>query len=251
MPSPPYDTAEYVLNMARTFVNDAGLSLAGNLLSDTQPYTLTYLNTALRKLQNKLVDNGVETFVKEAILTGMTPVAVNDPGVQVYINWSNYFDGVTLNASPVLPQDMIIPLRLWERQTGTTQEFREMLQAEDGLPSGTATGTQGMWDWRTDSIYFPGANQSVDLRMRYDAYLAEITATSQPIPIMRCANALANYVAQIFANARGSPLADSFGAKGDEEVEMMANRTARRKQRRSIRRRPYGGNGRTTGLYIR
>ena len=65
----PYDTAEYVLNLTRSLGNDAIQSLAGSLLSDAQPYTTVYLNSAYRYVQRKMANVGVQTFKKRIILT--------------------------------------------------------------------------------------------------------------------------------------------------------------------------------------
>ncbi len=80
--SSSYITAEQVLNLTRSLVNDTGQSLAGNILSDAQPYTFQYLNSAYQYLQDELATNGVRTLEKETILTGIAPAAVTDPGTQ-------------------------------------------------------------------------------------------------------------------------------------------------------------------------
>src|SRR4051812_11559149 len=120
----PYDTAEYVLNLARAIANDAALTIDGNLLADDQPYTYVLLNQAWRTLQRKLANSGYERLLREAVLTGFAPVLIPDPALQVYVNWSEYWNGSNVYDSPVLPQDLILPLRLWERPTGTTSQFQ-------------------------------------------------------------------------------------------------------------------------------
>jgi hypothetical protein len=232
---------EQVLNRARVLVNDAAQSLAGNLLADTTPYTLELLNSGYEQLQDELLDRDVETFTKEAVLSSMTPAQITDPGLTVNINFANYFDGVSNNASPVLPQDLILPLRLWERQTGINEIWWPMRPVNDGLPSASQVARLVYWDWRTDAIYFTGSNQTNDLRIRYAAYLPALTASGDAVKIFRSKEALAHLVAARFAFSRGSPFAEGLEAKAMNEIAKMVGRSARKRQRGQHRRLPYGG----------
>ena len=235
----PYDNAEYVLNLARSIVNDASVSLTGSILADTQPYTIPMLNSCYRDLQRELVNRGVETFVKEAILTGLLACTSNDPAVQVYLSFTGYFDGTTLQVSPTLPSDLVMPIRLWERQSGmTSSPFRQLQPTNDGLPTITQTGRMVYWEWKNDSIYFPGATQSNDLRMRYWSFLPDIALSTDTIQIFDAANCLAHKLGKEFGSARGSPLAQYMAAESDRYLQQIVNRTARKKQRGQHRRRP-------------
>lgn len=238
--STAYNTAEYVLNLTRSILNDAAQNIAGNLLADTQPYTFVYLNSAYQFLQDELVNNGVETFKKETVLASVTPVANTDPATQVFIYDQGYNDGGTTHATPALPSDLIVPIRLWERQSGTNSYFVEMQRANDGLPSVAKGSFNVYWEWRTDGIYMPGSLSTEDIRMSYLAYLPDLTDGTSPIQIRRATNALAYLTAAEFALARGSAAAESLREIGIQMIEQMATRTARAKQRGSHRRRPFG-----------
>jgi len=111
---------------------------------------------------------------------------------------------------------MIVPLRLWERQNGTTEDFVQMDPVNDGLPSSSQTSRLRLWDWRGDSIYMPGAIQVNDLRLRYAAYLADLVNGASPVMLLRSKNALAYFTAAQFAAARGSPAADALRNTGLE-----------------------------------
>ena len=71
----PYDNCEFVMQMARAMANDAALSIAGNILSDTQPYVFLLLEKAYRELRKMMTSEGVTTFARTLIVTGLTPVA--------------------------------------------------------------------------------------------------------------------------------------------------------------------------------
>jgi hypothetical protein len=234
-----YNTADYVLNLARSIVNDAAESIEGDILSNDQPYTFVYLNSAYQFLQDELVNNGEETFKKEVVLTGLLPVVNNDPATQVFIYDQGYNNGGTNFSTASLPNDLIVPLRLWERQSSTLNCFIPMGKVTDSLPSIPKQSYNGLWEWRGDSIYMPGALLTTDIRFSYLAYLPDLTDGTSTVQIRRATNALAYLTASEFALARGSAAAESLRGQGVEMIEQMTTRTARGKQRGSYRRRPF------------
>lgn len=238
----PFDTAEYVLNLARSIVNDAAQTISGNLLSDSQPYTFPMLNSVYRTMQEDLTDGGVETFTQETILTQVPITAFpNDPSVQVYINYTGCFDGYNTTANPHLPAGMIGPLRLWERQSGNTAAcFREMQPTNDGLPSRPAYSYLQQWEWRNDTLYFCGALQQNDIRLRYNQYFPDLVDGDSQVQIPRADRALSYLLGREFAAARGSQMFQYMADNYEMAMERFIKRTARRKQRGSHRRRPYG-----------
>lgn len=262
-PTAPFDTVGYVMNLARAMVNDAAQTIAGNLLADSQPYVPKFLNAGWRMLQRRMANRGIEDFAKETVFTNISASTATDPVTQCYINWSNYFDGVTLQASPVLPQDLMVPLRLWERQTGSQDQFTEMRPSNDGLPAIPPTSQYRYWEWRGASaqpgIYFIPANQANDIRLRYQAYLADFAAPAsssgadiatfdaQVVPIMHAGEPLAAYICAAFAQARGSPMAPTFEQKGEDFITEMVLASVRKKQRGQHRRRRYGARSRIFG----
>jgi hypothetical protein len=250
----PLDTVDTVLNLARARINDAQLSISGNVLADSQPYTFTMLNGAFRHLQEDLANAGNPAFINEAVLEDLPVVAWTDPCVQVYMSCQYFFDGSSYYDTPVLPFDCIMPLRIWERQSGTMAQFTEVKPANDGLPDNVKTNYLGLWEWRQNAVYFPGALIMRDIRVRYASYLADIQSSGTAlVPIIRCADALANYVAAEFAFSRGSPdavaVGNSFLTMGQQSMRRMNNRDARREQRGNHRRIGYSA-GRHSGWGI-
>lgn len=243
---PPYDDVETILNFARVIANDCGLSLAGNLLSDAQPYTYTMLNIAWRKLQSKLANNAIEEFPQEIIVSGVPAQAMSalqDMGIQSYLDFSGYNDGVSVYDSVRLPPDLEIPLRLWERVAGQKTEFIPMFPAIDGLPTEPKGGLLRVWEWRDDAIYFLGSSQPVDLRIRYKRILPDSTTNTVVIPLIRCAVPLAYLLVEVFAAGRGSTILPVFNQEKDNEIKQLINSTTRKKQRSNFRRIPYSRRG--------
>jgi hypothetical protein len=240
-PRSPYPTLDHVLRLARVYTNDAAQTLDGNLLALSQPYTLEYVNSAWHKLQDELAEAGAPRLEREVILQQVPIASALDPAVQVSVSYIGSNDGALLWSSPILPQDLMEPMRLHERQTGMIGNFIPMKQSTDGLPRIVQGQRLRWWDWKDDSLYFTGATQLNDLLLRYYAYLPDIPNDPKAqLGILRCQRAMGFYIAGEFAAARGSTAAADLMSKGDDAVQKMTIRIARVKQRLSRRRKPYG-----------
>lgn len=242
----PYDTAGYILDLTRSLINDSAQSLAGSLLSNDQPYTFPLLNAAYRDLQDELANRGVETFAQEQILTlPAVPAAVQaDPATRQLLSFTGFFDGVSTQPNPVLPASLIMPLRIQERPAGTFSAFRNVEQVTDGISGYRVPSSYlGVYDYLGDRIAFIGATNPVDILLRYMLYFPDLLDETSLMQLNRCDRALAALTAARFAQARGSPLADTFTQKAMMYIDDIANRTARRKQRMSRRRQPTGVSG--------
>lgn len=249
VPSTAYGTVEGALNLARALVNDMIVSSSGEILTDTAPFTFPLLNDAADYVQKELMNRGMNTFVKETILASVLPIAVSpaDPGAQVNISDSGYFDGVANHASPVVPFDLIVPQFLWERQTGTQELWVPMQQVLDGLPAVVQNARLGIWEWREDAIFMPGATQSEDVRLRYESETLSFQTTTDVILIRGINSAFANRLAYKFLLSRGSPIAATFSAEADKCILQLATAYSRQKQRVPAVRRRYGHPNVTVG----
>lgn len=252
-------TTANLLNVAAV-ANNLAYSLViptGDIFADSQAYVLPTINLGWRKLQDKLVDRGHPRNENTVLITGLPVCANLDPASEQYINWSGFFDGnvfqtpATLVGCPVLPQDFISPLQLDERLSipGSTAanpnlgQFTSMWPAASGLKSRAKGSRNYYFDWRQDAIYFRGSTLSMDIKMRYQAWLADIAVSpggfsTTPVPISKCALALANYSAAFFVTPRGSLLGPSFEAAGDASLSQITNSWAKLQQRASYSRIP-------------
>ena len=253
VPGDPYATVGEVLQLARVIVNDAfgPNGLDGDLLSNTQPYTPILLQSAWEQLQDELADAGVESLVKETIITAVPAVTMIDPSVTTYITWDGYFDGTVLQpidvGIPVLPFDMIQPAAkgCWERVTGSGSAFTEVIPWDGGLPEGYQSDKLRWYEWRDDKLFFKGATQVLDLKLRYLAYRPELAAdgtisNDELVPIMRSKRAMAYLIGSEFARPRGAQVADNLYAMAEAEIAKLTRRTAHRKAAISYRRRAFG-----------
>lgn len=266
--TPAFDTVDVAMNMARVQLNDCPLALSGNLLSDAQPYTQTFYNLGWREFQKDLAMYGDPAQTSEFISPSLPPVSNIDPYTSVYLSQTAYFDGTSFWVPPdvnVLPQDLIIPLWIRERLGGSQQLFSDMTPCDNGLPGYPKTTYEKYWEWRSagpgngNAVFMPGSTIPRDIYVRYASFLPDaVTATDnsvqwyqQPIPILRCADTLAFYVAAKFAFSRGSEQAtavgNSFLQQGKDAMRSYLNATTMKlRQRVNHRRRPYAA-GRHNG----
>ena len=175
--TPPLDNLETAVNVARVRLMDAIQAIGGDIVTDTAVFTLTAINAAWRRLQELLVNFGCPWLTLETILSSVPLVTSADAGIFVWFNWANYWDGTGNQAAPVLPQDLIAPIRLWERAHGTTAFF-PMDKLLDGLPAVPKLTYNKSWEWRNGAIYMPGSSQVMDLRLRYAAFFADFLAST-------------------------------------------------------------------------
>jgi hypothetical protein len=253
-PSAPYSTVSTVLDLTRARVNDAIATAGGEILTNTAPFTQTFMNGAWRRFQAYLANLGFSRFRTRTILTNFPVVGTQDPSSQTFLNWSEYFDGVSYyipNDVSVLPQDFILPLKIGERQTGSNQKFRHMQMHLDGLPNERKCPWNQFWDWRDDKIFMPGSLANMDFEIEYSRYLTdfitvgEIQWYQQPVPIMRCESSLSNYTAYEFTKSRVDVDAAVFMADAKADAMYLFNNEVGMKQRTNPSRRAY--NGRKSG----
>ena len=237
-----YPIADEVAQLARASVNDMLRDTAGRILTNSAPFTIPYLNSAIRKTQRYFANNGLTNYVKDnVILTGMAPAASTDPSVQVFVSKDGYFDGVKTNPSPVLPNDLILPLMVWERPTNSAAAFQVTNHIdEDGLPSRVPGGSLDIYEWRNDALNFIGATITIDLRLRYEAAITPVgvgaNLTQVVIPLRDAHEALATWVIYYYARARrGMEAAAAIKKLAEEEMDEVINRYVRKDQRIAYR----------------
>ena len=245
-----YPLAENVLNFARAVINDMLRQQAGAILTDTAPFTTIFLNGSVRKTQRYLANNGLfSQVIDNAILTPITPVANGDPATQVSISANGYNDGVNTHGNVVLPPDLILPLSLMQRQTGSGAQFTPMQPSKQPLQSRIPGPYFGDWEWRDDGIYMVGCSNTMDIRIRYEAQIGRISQTANysttSIPIRDGEDALGWGIVMLYAISRGAAQRAEAKAMWTEECDTLINRYVRKDQRIAVRPRGYAAGGGT------
>jgi hypothetical protein len=251
---------ETIMNLVRALVNDSqagatGTPGEGQILTDNpsiSPFTQPFLNSAIRDVYRALRNVGDPALVKDNIIvSGLTPVngpqglGAPDPSIQVYLGFGGYFDGTQINSSLLLPNDVLYVERVWERTTGTNNNFQPMQQPQFGLPSRRQGPVLGEWEWRNYNINMVGSTETKDLRLRYWCALPQFFSStldfaSTFVPIVDCVDAVAYATAVKYAGMLGSPGLASLKADAIEQMRQLKNAHVRRTQSIDYQRIPYG-----------
>lgn len=242
-----------VTTLVRSIINDTypGLNgTQGRIFTDSAPFVIPYLNSALTTLMRKLRNEGVTFPTKDNyIMYNVTPVLAVSPNVQVYIGYNGYFDGSNMHPTPTLPNDMMQPYEVSEQIVGSGLEFEPMSQPQGGIASTNQGPYMGVWEWRDYGIYMPGSTQAKNLRLRYKSTLMPLDVPPTDFPttainIIDSADALAYHMAAMYANARGAAAVEGLIQQRDDAIFDMANEFVRRSQSVQYRRQAYGGDSR-------
>ena len=252
---------ETIANLARSLVNDTqagatGTPGEGQILVDNPaiaPFMQPFLNSAIRKLYRMLRNVGDPVLIKDNVIITGLPVVNSpteglgnpDPTVQTYLSTTGYFDGVQLWPNLLLPGDFLYPIQLWERATGTVDNFQPMQQVQGGLPGQQQSTVLGKWEFRNGNLNFEGATTSRDVRIRYYCSLAQFFSqtldfSSTYVPVPDCTDFLAYEVAVLYATMLGSPGLVSLQAERNDQMFQLKNATTRRAQGIDYHRQPFG-----------
>jgi hypothetical protein len=226
--SSAYNTAGQITALVRSLLNDS----QGNLFTDT--VLLPYANSAYRKVQRAISNGGGGGFIQDDVLLVVTAITQIDTSLQVSIT--------DATAPPnQLPTDLLVPVKLWERPNGSTDDFLEMvdLSQHGGLPSRAQDVTLSVWEWRADGIYFLGATRDTQIRLRYSKAYPDLTDSTSPVLVRNAQEAIAYATAALAAWSRGSPLAARWDEAASDAIEDLVAAAVRREQQTSRRRRPF------------
>jgi len=226
--SSAYNSVGQITSLVRSLLNDA----QGNLFTDT--VLLPYANSAYRKLQRALGNAGGGGFIVDDVLLVVTAVTETGSSLQVSIT--------DATAPPnQLPTDLLVPVKIWERPNGCTDDFLEMvdLTQHGGLPSREQDTTLSIWEWRADGIYFIGATQDTQIRLRYSKAYPDFTDSTSPVLVRNSQEAIAYATAALAGWARGSPLAEKWDDAAADAIEDLVSAAVRREQQSARRRRPF------------
>jgi hypothetical protein len=249
-PAAPFDTVDSVLNLVRSKMLDTIGSLAGDILTDAQPFMQEYTNAGWRELQFFLATLGHSVFKVPFLGVGYPVVAGTDPALWTSLSWTAFINTDGTNYVPpnvtLLPFNMILPLRVSERMTGSQSRWSSMEMARDQLPATRKGIYNGWWLWENNTLYMPGSVYSMDLRMELAIYLGDFVTTGpvfwyqQPVPIARAKNALALFICDEVDKARNEP-AGGFKLLAEQAARHIYNIEVSQKQRVPTQRQPYSG----------
>ena len=113
------------------------------------------------------------------------------------------------------------------------------LTDHDGLPSEQQGQALLYWEWRADGLYFLGATQDTQIRLRYQKSYPDLVDATSPVLIRQAQEALAYAAAAMAGVARGAPQAERWDAAAADALEDLIARATQREQQTGRRRRPF------------
>jgi len=264
-PSSNFPSLLDIANLVRSFVDDdkrgaTGTAGEGQILTNnnTLPQSVTlqnFMNSAIREVRRDCGIMGQPTFIRDNyLLLGLPPVnsvlgvGVMNPAAQQSLTFTGFFDGLVINPNFLLPADLLQPLELWERLTGTPAEFSQMRQSTGPLQPRNQVFALRDWEFRGNAVWFNGAIQSRDVRMRYIGSLASLAAPSIDwsmtfVPIPDCQEAVADKIAVRYGRRLGSAQIQDLVTQADRSMLRLRQTVVRARQRIDNRRPMYSGDG--------
>src|SRR5277367_3385754 len=153
-----YITAETVMNRIRSILNDSEIP-GGDVFTDDSVFGFDLLNSAFERVQAELAIRGLEVQSTEWWLIGIPSVPITDPECRVIIDDTGcnilYPNGIgnIYSLTPQLPPDLVIPIRLFERQNGTSSYTGPpMKQPNDGILSMVQQTFLVDWEWTAEGL---------------------------------------------------------------------------------------------------
>lgn len=253
-----FPTLDTIMQLTRSIVRDTFTGIGGQqgrIFTNDAPFTLPFLNSAIRWMNRQLRNNGVTFPIRDGVvISGLAAVVQADPSVFTSLGFDGYFNGTTIDGSKRLPGDCLQVEKVQQRVTGSNLQFTPMIPAQDGLPSAYQNQWLGLWEWRNYALYFNGSLQVQDVMIRYLAGQAPFNTlpadfTTTTIHVMDCEEALANKMAAMYGRRnQGDPEAIA-GANLDAQsaVDEMAEEWIRQSQNTTYRRISYQGAGSNNG----
>lgn len=262
-----YPSLNEIANLVRSLVNDdkagaTGTPGEGQILTNSSVTLQNLMNSAIRETYRDVRIMGQPTLIKDnVLLLGLTPVnsplgvGAPNPATQVSIQYVGYFDGLEYNADLALPGDLILPLEVWWRQSGTNFPFAKVPQATGPLRSRYQSILPGQWEWRQDGIWLNGSIVSIDARLRYISTFVNLASpnidwTNTFVPILDSQEAIADKIVlryqrrqMAFSPDLAAVIPDLI-TQADRSMLRLRQQVTRTRQKINFQIRPFGGGAR-------
>jgi hypothetical protein len=224
-------TAQDIYDQARFFMND----------SDADVYTNSVLrpglNIALDMLRQEMETNNIavthETSAEIEIEAGVTEIG-SDGG-------------------PALPNDFLSPTELWEKQTGSNQDYM-IMKRRDFLPkTAVLTSYLQWWSYQNQKIKFLGANGNVSIKIDYIAHrIFDVISENKTFSLINSKLFLSSKTASLCSNfiAENPARADELAGIAQNSMDNLLILDIKNQQGMQARRRPFMASyKRRGGLY--
>lgn len=230
-----------------TFEGATGTEGEGLIMTDLNPSTLTFLNSAIRDTYSDLRNVGdPELLLDNYILTGLPALSAPNAAVQVSLSYAGYFDGFQWHSEWTLPTTCHKVERLWERWSDPQNVFLPMTPAPFGLPSGMQVQRMGQWEMRQNQIWMPGCLVPIDLRIRcritYPDFFnaSTLNFATTYVPILDCQNAVVDKMCMRYSRRFAPDLYAASKDAASESIGKLKLEIVRQLQNTEYQRAEYG-----------
>jgi len=212
--------ASEVMDRSRAVLNDVAIDL------HTNEVLLPYLKIANDDLSDELVDHG-STVTKEVSVD--IPLSANVKQL-------------------ILPNDIIVPIQAFEKDTGRGDEYYKQMDQRSFLPNGVPGNELGVWVWREQQVVFIGATVSKSIRLRYHRLILAVTGENSPIELTHALNYLAYHTAALAAEHIGQNRSKAIDLESVAvgKLNKLLKKEVKQSHSKPTRRRPFKLNRFTT-----
>jgi len=205
--------ASEVMDRSRAILND----VVGDLY--TNVVLIPYLKIANDDLSDELVDNG-STVSKE--ISQAIPLSAG--GTQ-----------------PALPNDIIVPIEIYEKDSGQDDSYYRYMEQRPFLPNILPGRELSVWSWREQAINVLGSNQNKVLRIRYYRLITQVSGENSNIELTHALNYLAYHTAALVSEHVGQNRAKAIDLESVAAVKLskLLKKEVKQTHSKATRRKPF------------
>lgn len=222
--------ASDVLNSVRALLNDT------NTQQFTNTYLLPYLNMAISELNEIAEQNNVQ-------VTNATSVPVT---IAVGV------DNIGGSGGPDLPPNLIEIQQLYERTSGTSEDYTEIVRKNFLPETEILTNWLGVWAYENQIIKFLGALSIREVKIHYiSSRVNAVTDGTNPISLINSESFLNYRTAALAAEFTGEnkTRADSLNSNAGLALDRFLGIDSKARQTIMTRRRPFMARYKSRGIY--
>ncbi len=216
----------------------------------TDTLLMPFVNSAYRGIQRALRGTGSTEFrVGQAFVT-IPGLTFTEPSTQVILGFTGLTISSDADPAPVfdvanplgqLPATFLMPRKLWERPTGSQNNFCEMVNLTNsgGLASRPQNYTLSSWEWIGDGIAFIGAQQDNDIKFEFDIGLPAVSDGAAQLLVLNSEDYHAFTVASMVEPSRGGKNTQSYDSAAEDAKEKLIQAATRGQQMHVSRSRAF------------
>lgn len=146
------------------------------------------------------------------------------------------------NTGPALPQDLVAIQQLFERLSGSAEDFQEITRTEFLPPYVQKVEALIYWAWQNQTIQFLGATQNREVMMHYIGDRSfQLVDQNSIIPMFNAKTFLSYRTAGLAASFIGEnqARADQLNFNAQTSLDRLTGIATKDKQTMTVRRRPF------------